>query len=871
MAKDVFISYSSLNADKANAVCAALETAGIACWIAPRDIAPGADWSERIIAGLHECRVFVLVLTAQSNASPQVKREVERAVHRDIPIIAFLLENLTLTPALEYFISTNHWLSAVSPPLEPHLDRLRQAVQEALQSSPAPAIADPPAPPVPPVAPVSVVPPAIPAGNLPTHATAFVGREREVKLVEERLEEGARLVTLTGLGGIGKTRIALRVAEDRRQRYLGGTWWVDLSVIDAPDRMLPAIAATLGMNEEPGRPLKEQMAQHLRQTDTLLVLDNFEQIIAAAEELDDLLHACPRLVVLVTSSATLNISMAYEVAVQEMTSAEAVELFCLRAQKVKAGFQLDEKSLKSVEAICRHLDGIPLAIELAATQIRMLGVAQLEKQLGQRFRMLVSPYKDVAQRQRTLKATLDWSYDLLTEEQQQLFAHLSIFRNGFTLEDAEAICLLDDVYFGLAALREQSLLRLEESEEETRFSMLETLREYGREKLQAARTLDAVAERHALYYAEMARQQGHKLRETGDAATFTLISNEADNLREALDWLWKNARYADAVEMAVNLRHFWERKGWLREGQANMDLAEPHLDQISDPIIRARVYRASGWFAYLLGDLKKAETLTRRSYEISVEADVSDIQASVLNNLALIAREQLEFENATQLFEQSVAIYRKLGNDKAAADLLMNLGLLHSTQGNHDAAQQLFEEARTIYERHSDATGVAGWLCNQSDLALRRCNWKEAEIFAEQSLQRFRQINHRRGIAIALTNLADAAARLGQHMKVDDIAREAYSICAETNLYFLIPILLVAQVRSQQDRQLIGSAVTSLVAAQRLRTLLNLPLSPEERSDITLLEQELQLADQDNRFHAAEAKLAGASVDEIIRQLISRS
>ncbi|HLK60876.1 MAG TPA: tetratricopeptide repeat protein, partial [Chthonomonadaceae bacterium] len=416
-------------------------------------------------------------------------------------------------------------------------------------------------------------------------------------------------------------------------------------------------------------------------------------------------------------------------------------------------------------------------------------------------------------------------------------------------------------------LREQSLLVLEEREEEPCFRMLETVREYAQSKLKAEGKSDAIAEKHATHYLETARLQEGRLRETGAASAFQLLSARVDNLRAAQDWLWKSERYALAAEMYLDLGEFWERKGWYREERAYLDQAVQRLDSLPEDSLRARVLKSAGWIAYLLGDLTDAEGLTQRCLDASIEANLHDIQANALNNLALIAQSRHALDKAEHLLQESIAILRTLGNDRALADRLSNLGLLESTLGHSDQAQACLEEARKIYERHSDTKGVAGWLCNQSDLALKQTNWTEAFMLAGQSLQRFRQVDDRLGIACALANQAEAASRLGQHEVVDAALNEAYSICADTKLYFLAPILLLTYARSQAERQQIRSAAMALAAVRRLHTLLEIPDTPHEQQEMQLMERELRQKDTENLLDAVTSAFAEASMEDILAQL----
>lgn len=897
MTTEVFISYSSANKEIADAVCNALEARGISCWIAPRNILPGSDWSASIIGALNECRLFVLVLTEQSNRSPQVKREVERVVHKDVPIIAFRVENVELTPSLEYFISASHWLDATVRPLDGPLSHLVDAAQRYLLSGEDtdPAFSAPPSaaatvvsPPAAPVTPASSPPSphaatpsasstpaavsAPPPGNLPTPVTTFVGRTEELAQLGELLASGARLITLTGPGGIGKTRLALRVAGDRREHYPGGLWWVDMASLQDPALAVPAIAATLGIREQSGVDLPTQIAARIGAAPTLLLIDNFEQIVAAAEEVDGLLRVCPLVTLMVTSRATLSLSCEYEFALAELDEASALALFTARAQQAKAQFTIDDKGRPVVARICRRLDGIPLAIELAAAQVKMLTLPQIEKQLDQRFRVLVSPYKDVTQRQRTLRATIDWSYNLLSEEERRLFAALSIFPAAFTLDDADALCQEPDgVYFGIMRLREQSLLRMMESEDEPRFVMLETLRSYGQEQLRATGRLEGLADRHATYYGEIAVRCGQALAATGDAEAYATLTMQADNIRAALERDWEKRRNAEAAAICASLGKFWERQGWLREGRANLERCLRPGDAPEDPALLARLLNAAGWLAFLQADYTEAATRASRAQEVSQQAGAQEAETTALNILALVAQAQHRPDEALDLFRRALAAARGLEDDLKVAARLSNMGLLEASCGNLEQAQKHLEEARAIYEKLNDTRGLAGGLCNLSDLALRRQQWVEAEVLAKRSLDCFRELSDRMGMACALTNIADSAAAQEHYELAEQATDEALTLCAEVDLLWLIPILLESRARSHFVRQQWRDAAYAFSIAEQLRAVSNNPPDPEEAQEFAPLVAQLSAHEADSDMTVLRASLVGMSSEELVAQALRTS
>jgi len=699
--------------------------------------------------------------------------------------------------------------------------------------------------------------------NLPAQMTTFVGREREMQEMRELLDGGARLVTLTGAGGTGKTRIALQIAADRVERYPGGVWWVDLAPVREAAQVMPTIAAALQIREEPNVTARQQIADYLREEKALLVLDNFEQVLDAAEDVADLLRTCRNLTALVTSRAVLNLSVEQEYAVPEMGLEESVSLFTVRAQQVRAGFTLDAQTRPIVENLCRRLDGIPLATELAAAQVRMLTVASIEKQLSQRFRVLVSPFRDVAQRQRTLRAAVDWSYDLLTEAERYLFACLSMFVGSFTLEAAETVGESDEVFPGVMRLREQSLLRADETADPPRFRMLETLREYGQERLREIGQHEMVAARHARYYADLARRSDRALSGDGAEQAMAALAADADNLRAALAWLFAHGAVEEAADMSLALAEFWERHGWWREGRQALARCLERPQEIRDDRRRARLYGAAGWFAHLLSDYDAADALQEQSLILCRQLGDEEGETIALNNRALNAHAQNRLDDARTLYEASLEIARKLGDEVKQAARLGNLGWLATQEGRHEDAQRYLEEARAIYERRRDLYGTAACLCNLGDLALRQKDWEAAERYSAQGLQLFRELDDQRGIASTLANLAEVAAQRRDYDHAEQHVREALSICVETEMQGLAPILLETLARVKTACGAAREGAYFLAAADRLRGAFAIERSPEEQEQRDKLASAHRAALGDETLAVLRADAAGLTLHKI--------
>jgi len=722
--------------------------------------------------------------------------------------------------------------------------------------------------------------------NLPHQVTSFVGREKEMADVK-RMLASTRLLTLIAIGGSGKTRLSMQVAADVLDDFRDGVWLVELAAITEPALVAQTVAQILNVHEESNRPVLQSLTENLKPKQVLIILDNCEHLLQPCAELAGaLIRSCPNVKILASSREALNVagettyfvpplSLPDPARVQTasaLSEYEAVGLFIDRAKAARLEFAVTNKNAPALAQLCFRLDGIPLAIELAAARIRNLTVEEINARLDNRFRLLTGGSRNALPRQQTLRALIDWSYDLLKPREQAFFSQLSQFAGGWTLDAAEKVCAGEgiedwEVFDLLNALVDKSLVLFEDQGGVSRYRQLETIREYARERLAESATAHDTARRHALYYADLAARESKLLRDAGHNA-FEALSQEAGNLRAALEWLSKDEQFEAAAEMAVNLTDFWTRNGRLREGYSYLEASVRCLDMLTSAETCALVLKAAGWLAYLLNDKANAESLTERSIQYSITANARSIQANALNNLALITQAMRHLERAVTLYEQSVKLYRELQDDIRLADALMNLVPLQGSLGDYDAANKHFEEARKIYERQSDVRGLAGLLCNQSDLALKRTNWMAALDFASQSLSRFRQIGDRIGIASALANRAEAAARLGQHETVDADVREAIELCEDTNYRQLIPYLLVSLCRSQLARNSISSAANSIAASVRLRSLLEMPSNADEESEYSQLRSEMANLGGAPYLEEAGSMLARITANDLIARLL---
>lgn len=587
---------------------------------------------------------------------------------------------------------------------------------------------------------------------LPAPPTKLIGREQEVEAACRRLAH-ARLLTLTGPGGIGKTRLALDVAARAAETFPGGTFFVDLAPITDPALVASAIAHTLGVPEAPGRAVLDDLKRALAASRVLLVLDNFEQVAAAASVVAELLAACPALAVLVTSRTPLRLSAEQELPVRPLTypgagtpatpaelrRCAAVQLFVTRAQALRPGFDLTPENAEAVAALCSRLDGLPLAIELAAARIKLFSPAALLDRLEMRLDLLGDGARDRPSRHRTLQQAIAWSYDLLDERQQRLFRQLSVFAGSFTLEAAEAFFFDDDtvpdIVDGVAALLDQSLLQ-RKGDEQPRLFMLETIRTFARERLHRAGEASGARHRHALYFLRVAEETEASLTGPDQAAAFERLETEHDNLRTALAFAEAHGHAELGLRLGAALWRFWLVRGYISEGRQWLHRLLALPDGSVARIVRARA----------------------------------------LNGLATIVQNQGDNAEARALLEESLALWRAEGDSQGLATALNNLGWVACELNDLEAARVFSEEALAHCRALHDHRGMAVALNNLGWIAVYRGTPRTACTLYEESLALRRAAGDRRGIAFALTNLALARRLHGAYEQALTHLQEAQDI-----------------------------------------------------------------------------------------------
>ena len=634
--------------------------------------------------------------------------------------------------------------------------------------------------------------------NLPLTLSSFVGRADELARLVALLAGDTRLVTLTGPGGIGKTRLAIEVAAGLLSQFVDGVCFVALAPISDPNLVDITIAQALDLPETGGEPLAERLTAYLRAQHLLLLLDNAEQVLSAAPRIAALLAACPQLTLLVTSWSPLHISGEREVQLPPLATPDldrlppfdvlseqaAIALFVERARAIRPAFYLTAANAATVAAICARLDGLPLAIELAAARTRLLSLEALHARLEHRLDLLTGGAEDLPSRSRTLRDTVAWSYNLLDAAEQSLFTQLVVFVGGCTLEAAEAvtasIAMPDGqprppaaVLDGLQSLLDKSLLRVQAgADDEPRFTMLETIREYALERLERSGAAEAVRQRHADYYLALAEASTPDL-----SSWLPRLAVEQDNLRAVQAWSRAAGGKAElGLRLAVALAWFWYRRGAWSEGRAWLEGALAHPEAARHTCARAEALRHLGDLVWQQGDATTARARYEESLTIYRALSDSAGIAHVLNALGLVAREHGDPERASVLFEESLALFRTLGREIDVAWALCSLAAVAVMHGAAQRATALLEESRALFHAQSLNVGIAWVLNHLGHVAQLEGDWARAAVLHEQSLPLFRRAD-RLGTAWALHSLGVVSVAQG------DTARAAGQLAESLALF----------------------------------------------------------------------------------------
>jgi len=699
--------------------------------------------------------------------------------------------------------------------------------------------------------------------SLPAPGSALIGREKELTRAKQLLRRPeVRLITITGPAGIGKSHFATDLARKVRDDFSSGAYFVPLAAVSDASLLPAFIAQALGVRVSGGQTPVESLKEYLRKSfgaPVLLLIDNFEHLVAAAPLLSELLTLASGLKILVTSRAALRIHDENEfplpplalpdpktpLPVHALSRCPAIALFVQRAAAVKPDFALTNENAPAVAEICIRLDGLPLAIQLAAARIKLLPPSAMRSRLASRLHLLTTGAKDLPARQQTLRQAIDWSYDLLSEPEQKLFRRLSVFAGGFTLEAAESVCdtkkdLGLDLLDGMASMVDKSLVRqMEQADAEPRFAMLETLREYGLEKLAASGEEPPTRRAHAAYCLVLAEEGAGENPEGELREWMNRFETEHDNFRAALDWLVATHNADWGLRLGIALFRFWEMREYFTEGRERLGKLL-RLDGAAVPSnARMRILFAAGVLAAEQSDYAAADELLKASLQIARSSEDKRSIAVALNALAVITRDKGDLTASATLFEEGLALWKDLGDRLAVARGLSNLATVVKSQGNHTQARALYEECHTIFRDLGDWTGVAWALNHQGDVLRDQGDLTAARSLYEQSLAAFRELNDRWGIAGSLADLGNLTREQGDCAAAGVLYRESLALFQGLGHKRGIARVLEALASSAAAQEQAERALRLAGVAAALRQTIGAPATLAEQAK---LEQSLDPA-----------------------------
>ena len=704
LAPYVFISYASADRERVLTIVASLRSTGISCWLDQHGIEGGANWGQRITEAIEGCSVFVLMSSAASLASRNVRQEVAVAWKFGKPYLPLLLDPTPVPTELTYWLETAQWIDVLGHPEQVWMPKVQHAFGRLLQASTAPA-ATVPGPPQPHAS----------LTQLPSPPSSLVGRDREVMEVAGLLQ-AERIVTLTGPGGIGKTRVGLAVGHCMGAAYRDGVVFADLAPVSDASLVLSTIAARLNVREVAGQPAREQLALALQSQRLLLILDNVEQVIDVAADLGWLVAQCPSLAIMSTSREPLRIAgeVEYPIAplpvpderqvaeIEALRENPTIALFVQRARAAKPGFDLTQDNAATIVAICTRLDGLPLAIELAAARVRALSPQALLERLGDPLRFLTGGARDLPDRQRTIRDAIQWSYTLLTPDEQRLLCRLGVFAGGWTLDAAEAVVNVDrvldvDVLDGLMSLADKSLITQRAQDNgESRYAMLTTIREFARFHGDQLDDMDVIRRALADYIVERLEASDPYVHDVSLYDVVLFADQEYPNLHVAIQW----AREHDAdltARLVVTLYDFWIMRGRLREG---FELTTAALSGHPQPdAARARLLNAAAMTSMSLGDHPMAIHLTGEAIHVARSLKDDRLLGRALMQAGLAYLTYPDIDRAAQHYEEGLPLSRQHEDRFSTMSCLVGVGLVAAYRGDLDQAVAPLEEAVALVRR----------------------------------------------------------------------------------------------------------------------------------------------------------------------------
>lgn len=728
-----------------------------------------------------------------------------------------------------------------------------------------------------------------PQSNLPLSLTRFIGREKEIQDVVGLVLRHP-LVTLTGPGGVGKTRLSLEAASRVLENYPDGVWLVEVAPIFDPILVPRAAADTIGLREESGRPVMERLSRYFQHKRMLLVLDNCEHLVDACASLaDGILRVSPGVHILATSREALNIQgeVAYQVPsmslpeqgelmpIEQLREFEAIELFIDRAHRAMPSFHASDENAPSLVQICRQLDGIPLAIELAAAKAGVLHLDQINERLADRFRLLAHGSRAGPARHQTLQAAIDWSYDLLTRPEQVLFRRLSVFLNGWTLEAAEAICPDvdlpgEDMLDLLVQLVNKSLVRGEERMGAARFYMLETIREYALRKLHQSGEWDALSRRHLTYFAHLVGKAQLHFRGPDQSIWYNHLDNDLDNLRTALTWVGGSEAVEIQIQLAADLWRYWKNRGHILEGSLHLQRL---FQQVPEGPARqspsfARALAAAGSLAYYEGDFSYSEQTRTEALKIYQSLNDSAGVADCLIGLGNTAISQGKYDAAREFYEQGLRIRESLGDRWGIARLLGNLGLAAYYQMDYPRARSLHTQSLSLFREQGDEESIANELVNLGDVARQQGELSEALLLYQESAAISRRLKDRWGLGYAALGMADIALARYELSTASIFYRECLTAFQRSADQIGLPFALESVSTLALTWNQPELAARILGAAETLREGTSSPLPPPNQASYQAVRATLKETLSPGRFQSAWSQGQSMAMDQVIAMVL---
>jgi predicted ATPase len=662
------------------------------------------------------------------------------------------------------------------------------------------------------------------------------------------LHENVRLVSLTGPGGTGKTRLAVEAASTLIGEFPSGIFLVSLSSVTESNLVLPAVVSTLGISEKPGKSIEDTLKDFLREKRILLVLDNFEQVVSAASLVADLLSQCPMLKILVTSRQALRLRAEHQFPVppleipdlthmpeiKELLGVAAVALFVQRAQAIRPDFTVTSENAQPIAQICARLDGLPLALELAAARVRVLSLETLLSRLQKRLELLTAGPRDLPARQQTLRKTIEWSYELLTDEDRKAFRGLAIFNGSFSLEAVEEICLprleAQEILDQISRLVEKSLLTSETMGREQRFRMLETIREFALKSLEASDEMGSLEERFLAYYLSLAERSEQALKGPEQKEWVIRLDLEQENLRAALHMSLEENEINLSMRICAALWRFWSIRGQLSEGRIwlNRALSKPNL---ADDVFRAKALWGAGALAAIQDDDPIAHRLLNESLALSRKVGDAETTAFSLNSLGNVVRGQGDLEDAKKLLTDSLAIFERLEDKWGTALVLSNLGVNARFQGDFPLAIELHEQSLRLFRELGDKRLIARSLINLGIIFERKEDYERACGLLKESLALFRELGEKTGIAESLRILGSIMNRQNEHESSRKMLAESIALSHDTGNKAQVVECLEEFARSACMKGEAKRAARLLGATEAIRNEMKIPIPPPYRAD----------------------------------------